>query len=188
MRSLISLDNFQGMRQGNPKLQELETEVTLVTASGQSLEIIGEVKEPLKIRGFSWTCMFLVSRRLRSQPILGADFISKTKMVLELGRQRCYFAFSPSVTISFRQGSYYTSFSLTLSLSTRFPQVQRGKLSSGQRARLESLFKQYPEVLSDKLGLTRLMRNEIQLTEKTPVRLPPYRLSPPKMQSTLNPY
>jgi hypothetical protein len=43
----------------------------------------------LKCHGFSWTWIFMVSRRLRSQPILGADFISKTKMVLELGRQMC---------------------------------------------------------------------------------------------------
>jgi len=34
MRSLISLDHFQSMRQGDPKLQLLETEVTCVTASG----------------------------------------------------------------------------------------------------------------------------------------------------------
>jgi len=82
-----------------PQASLLETEVTCVTASGQSLEIVGEVKVPLKIHGFSWT--FMVSRRLRSQPILGADFISKTKMVLELGRQMCYFAFAPSVNVQF---------------------------------------------------------------------------------------
>jgi hypothetical protein len=63
-----------------------------------------------------------------------------------------------------------------------FPQVQTEKLSSGQRARLESLIKQYPDVLSDKLGLTHLMEYEIQPIDKTPVRLPPYRLSPSKMQ------
>ena len=180
IRSLISLHHFQNMRRGDPKLQLLETEVTSVTASGQSLQIVCEVKVPLKIHGFSWTWMFMVSRRLRSQHILGADFISKTNMLLELGRQMCYFAFAPSVSIMFRQGSYYKSCSLTHSLSTRFPQVQTGKLSSGQRAQLESLIKRYPDVLSDKLGLTHLMEYKIQLINKTPVRLPPYRLSPPK--------
>ena len=55
MRSLISLDHFHSMRRGDPKLQLLETEVTCVTALGQSLEIVGEVKVPLKIHGFSWT-------------------------------------------------------------------------------------------------------------------------------------
>jgi len=85
-RSLISLDHFQSISRGNPKLQLLETEVICFTASDQSLKIVGDVKVPLKIHGFS--CMdLLVSRILRSQPILGADFISKTRMVLELGRE-----------------------------------------------------------------------------------------------------
>ena len=137
---------------------------------------------PLKIHGFSWTWVLLVSRRLRSQPILGADFISETKVVLELGRQRRYFAFAPSVIIRFSQDTYYNLCSLTRPLSTRFPQVHTGKLSSGQRARLESLIKQYPDVLSDRLGLTHLMEYKIQLTDNTPVRLPPYRLSPPEIQ------
>jgi hypothetical protein len=55
-----------------------------VTASGQSLEIVGQVKVVLKIYRFSWSWVFLVSRRLYDQPIFGADFISATKMVLEL--------------------------------------------------------------------------------------------------------
>jgi len=46
--------------------------------------------------------MFLVSRRLRIQQIFGADFITKTKMVLELGSQMCYFEFGPSVIFMFR--------------------------------------------------------------------------------------
>jgi len=182
MRSLISMEHFQNMRRGDPKLQLLKTKLTCVTASGQSLEIVGEVKVPLKIHGFSWNWKFLVSRRLQSQPILGVDFISKTKMILELGSQKCYFAFAPSVTIKFCQNNNYMLCSLTRPLSTRFPQVQTGKLSAGQKARLEGLIRQYPDVLSDKLGLTHLMEYEIQLTDNKPVRLPPYRLSPPKMQ------
>jgi hypothetical protein len=55
-----------------------------VTASGQSLKIVGQVKVVLKIHGFSWSWVLLVSRRLRGQPNLGADFISATKMMLEL--------------------------------------------------------------------------------------------------------
>jgi len=182
IRSLISLDHFQNMRRGDSKLQLLETEVTCVTASGQSLEIVGEVKVPLKIHGFSWTRMFMVSRRLWSQPILKADFMSKTKMLLELGREMCYFAFAPSVIVRFRPDNYYMSCSLTRSPSTRFPQVKTGKLSSGQRAQLESLIKRYPDVVCDKLGLTHLMEYKVQLIDKTPVSLPPYRLSPQKMQ------
>jgi len=47
IRSLISLDHFHNMRRGN-KLQLHETEVTFVTASDQSLDIVGEIKCHLK--------------------------------------------------------------------------------------------------------------------------------------------
>jgi hypothetical protein len=33
-----------------------------------------------------------------------------------------------------------------------------------------------------RLGLTKLIEYDIQLLDNTPLRLPPYRLSPPKMQ------
>jgi len=103
MRSVISFGHFQDMRRGDPKLQLLETNVTCVTASGESLDIVGEVKVTIKIHGFSWKWKFLVSKKLRSQTILGVDFISKTKMILDVGSHQCYFAFAPSVRIKFFQ-------------------------------------------------------------------------------------
>ena len=72
--------------------------------------------------------------------------------------------------------------SRTCQLSARNSKVQTGKLSARQRARLESLISQYPDVLSEKLGHTHLLQYEIQLTDTKPVRLSPYRLSPPKME------
>jgi hypothetical protein len=47
---------------------------------------------------------------------------------------------------------------------------------------LEHLIHRYPDVLTARLGLTNLLEYDIQLLDKTPVRLAPYRLSPPKMQ------
>ena len=181
-RSVISFGHFQDMRRGDPKLQLLETKLTCVTASGESLDIVGEVKVKIKIHGFSWNWKFLVSKRLWSQPILGVDFISKTKMILDLGSQQCYFAFALSVIIKFCQNKNYRLCSRTCQLSARNSKVQTGKLSARQRARLESLISQYPDVLSEKLGLTHLLQYEIQLTDTKPVRLSPCRLSPPKMQ------
>jgi hypothetical protein len=81
-RPLISFGHFQQLSFLDPNIQLLKTDMTCVTASGQSLEIVGQVKVVLKIHGFSWSWVFLVSRRLRDQPILRADFISANKMVL----------------------------------------------------------------------------------------------------------
>ena len=48
-RSLISFDHFQQLSRGDPTLQLGSTWLTCVTASGQSLEIVGQVKVRLKI-------------------------------------------------------------------------------------------------------------------------------------------
>ena len=39
-------------------------------------------------------------QKSRSQPILGADFISKTKIVLDLGRCRRYFTLAATVLLN----------------------------------------------------------------------------------------
>ena len=182
MRSVISFGHSQDMRRGDPKLQLLETNLKCVTASGESLDIVGEVRVTFKIHGFSWKWKMLVSKGLRSHTILGVDFISKTKMILDLGSHQCYFAFAPSVIIKFCQHENYRLCSRTCQLSARPSQVQTGKLPAGQQASLENLIRQYPDVLSEKLGLTHLLDYDIQLTDTKPVRLSPYRLSPPKMK------
>ena len=123
-----------------------------------------------------------MSKIHRSQPILGTDFIAKTKLILELGSGRCYFAFSPSIYINFIKDAGQTFCSQTNSLPSRLPHVQMGQLSSGQKETLESLMNQYPDVLNEKLGLTHIMQYDIQLLEHSLVRLTSYRLYPPKMQ------
>jgi hypothetical protein len=101
IRSLISYKQFQDLRRVNAKLQLCNTQVNCVTVSGQSLEILGETKVPLKVQGFSWMWMFLVSKKLIGDPILGADFIGKTRLVLELANARCYIDFAPHIRIPF---------------------------------------------------------------------------------------
>ena len=116
MRSVISFEHFQDMR-GDRKLQLLETNVTCVTASGESLHIVGEVNVTIKIHGFSWKWKFLVSKKLRSQTILGVHFISRTKMILDVGSHQCYFAFALSVRIKFFQNRNFPLSSRTCQLS-----------------------------------------------------------------------
>jgi hypothetical protein len=55
-------------------------------------------------------------------------------------------------------------------------------LPPAHRRRLSGIIKRYPDVLSNKLGLTHLLEYHIRLTDSRPVRLPPYRLDSPKMQ------
>jgi hypothetical protein len=181
-RSLISLSQFRQLNPGGPEMALQPTTIGCSSASGQNLEIVGESKLVLKIHGYSWSCTFLVSKRLKSTPILGADFIGRNNLVLDLGKSRCFFRFTPNVYIPFLKklenlGCYHS-----VSLSNRTPCIRSGKLNFQQKNKLEGLIHKYPDVLTSRLGLTKLLEYDIQLLDKTPVRLAPYRLAPPKMR------
>ena len=94
-RSLISCKHLEQITSLGVKPRLSRVQLNCVTASGQSLEIIGEIKLCLKIQGFSWRWKFLVSRKLQGSSILGRDFIAKTKMVIDIGNSCLYFAFAP---------------------------------------------------------------------------------------------
>lgn len=57
-----------------------------------------------------------------------------------------------------------------------------GHLSHSEKRAIQELYEIFPEVLTPKLGLTHLIKYEIQLTDPTVVTLHPYRLAPPKME------
>jgi hypothetical protein len=46
---------------------------------------------------------------------------------------------------------------------------------------ISAVIQDFPDVLTPKLRLTRLLEYDIQLADPTPVKLSPYRLMPPKM-------
>jgi hypothetical protein len=99
-RSLISHEQFKLMQLANSGLSIMPVTVHCVTASGQSLRILGEVVILVKIVGFTWKFHFLVSQRLWGPPILGMHFMIKTQLVLDVARRKCHFAFAPKVVIN----------------------------------------------------------------------------------------
>jgi hypothetical protein len=126
VRSLVSFRHFLQLTLGGAERKLVPTEVNCVSASGQNHEIVGEVQVTLKIGGFSWPCIFLVSKRLQGQPILGADFITKTGLVLDLGQSKAYFRFGPHEYVSFLGSKRGSQCSHAFSLSSRFAHVQCG--------------------------------------------------------------
>ena len=59
-------------------------------------------------------------------------------------------------------------------------------LESGDRLRMQKLIKEFSTVLTPKLGLTNLIEYKINLSDHKVIRLPPYKLSPPKMEVMRN--
>ena len=129
VRSLISLEVFQQMRRAGPNISLIGTDCTCVTAPGQSLEIVGQVSLAQNTRVL--VVMGFPGEQNRSQPMFGADFIAKTKLVLELGSGRCYFPSAPSVYINFIKDEDHPSCSQTNSVSSSLPHVQIWQPSSG---------------------------------------------------------
>jgi hypothetical protein len=148
------------------------------------MEVLGEVRLGVKIHGFSWKFPFVVAKRLVVPLLLGTDFFMKTGLVLDVPKCRCHFDFAPDNHVPF-SGSQLSNFALQA--VTQQVELARGvfelqHLPSAQRRRLLAVIDRYPDVLCDKLGLTHLLEYQIRLTDTKPVRLPPYRLAPPKMQ------
>ena len=54
-------------------------------------------------------------------------------------------------------------------------------LSASVAESISALVSQFRKVFTSNMGLTHLLEYEISLKDKEPSRLPPYRLSPPKM-------
>jgi hypothetical protein len=105
-RSLITAEHFRKLQEADPRLRFSSTDVKCFSASGQSLDILGEVRLRVKIYVYTWNWFFLISKNLCGPPILGADFIAATNMILHLAENRCYFAFAPAVGINFEKRRY----------------------------------------------------------------------------------
>jgi hypothetical protein len=181
-RSLVSLRDYQNLNLGGQTENLEPTEVECADAAGQSLGIVGEVKVMVKIQGFSWKWAFLISKKLRGAPILGVDFMAKTQLVLDFSSNKCHFAFAPHVRVPLIMRMETSRCFQTRYNSRRFLEVRCGKLNPQQLRKLEDLIQQYPDVLTETLGLTHLLEYDIQVLDNTPVRLSPYRLAPPKMK------
>jgi hypothetical protein len=181
-RSIISDRQLQLLKQRWPKVKTSPSDVTCVTASGENLDILGEVQLIVKIQGFSWNWSFLVSRKLQGVPILGADFLGRTQMILDFSRGRLHFGFAPREYVRFLKDEGRPVCLQVKDTHGSLSKIKCGEMSVEQKDRLEKIISQYPEVLTEELGLTHLLEYEIQLLDHTPVRSAPYRLSPPKMQ------
>ncbi len=180
-RSLISLELFNELRASGLILQTDPSSLVCWTASRTPLHISYEVHFKLKIHHFSWIWKFLVAKDLCFPFILGADFVGKTGMILDLGHGQCFFRFARRVLVPFSGGG--TCSAATVEAKEVPKPNPLGHLSASEAAALKELCARFPGVLTPKLGVTKLLEYEIRLTDTRPVRSHPYRLAPPKMET-----
>jgi hypothetical protein len=149
---------------------------TVLTASRQPLSALGEVCLKIKVSGFSWSFRFLVLPDLVVPVILGTDFFVKTGLILDMAGSCLYFRFSPETKIPF-QSVLFSDFSL----QTVIQEKQQGNacpelihLAGEQRRRMEEVVDRFPDVLTNRLGLTHLLEYHIRLKDDKPVKSSPY--------------
>jgi len=130
-------------------------------------------------------CQFYLFEGGQFPIILGLDFLSHSKMVMDLEAREYYFPFAPHQTMKFeslvengnkecfRVNSYFGQLakdaSKIVSLSSAFPEPNP----------LEGVLDEYSELFSGQLGTVTGAEYEIELTDQVPVRSPPYHCAPP---------
>jgi hypothetical protein len=109
--------------------------------------------------------------------------MSKTLMILDVAARKVHFAFAPEVAFKFVGDERSELQVHTVSLQDKVEgEIVTGDLTTREKHVLLRLVEGYPDVFTSRLGLTRLIKYDIQVKDPKPVRLAPYRLSPPKVK------
>ena len=76
---------------------------------------------------------FPSGKEAKGQPILDVDFISRSNLVLDLGKSSCYFRFAAGVQIPFCKSAERLSSLYNICVDNKSPPVQCGKLPLGRK-------------------------------------------------------
>lgn len=186
VRSLISGSFFQKLQDVKAVKEMRSCNFTCRTASLAPLPIQCLARVQMKLDGFSWLCDFLVAPGLGLPCILGADFIFRSGMVVDLGSQRAYFKFRRSqvVPVFFSKADAEREVEVIGDIEITPPVDTDGlsHLSAREATAIRELCNKFPDVLTPVPGVTHLLEYEIRLTDSRPVRSHPYKLAPPKME------
>ena len=128
----------------------------------------------------------LVCDELGPDLILGADFISKTGIILDIHDKKYYFGFDRTQKYNFDYETNNSKCTETAATHLEHHESELAHLESKDRLKIQKLIKEFSTVLTPKLGLTNLIEYKINLSDNKVIRLHPYKLSPPKMEIMRN--
>ena len=99
----------------------------------------------------------LVCDELGPDLILGADFISKTGIILDIHDKKYYFGFDRSQKYNFDDNTNNQESTGTTSTHLEHHESELAHLESKDRRKMHTLIEQFSNVLTPKLGLTNLI-------------------------------
>lgn len=176
--SLVDYQWYMEFRHSSRFTKPLPVDQRCRLANGQVLPLIGRIRGSVVIDRFSWPVRFVLAKNLSTQIILGCDFMQQTGLILDYSSGTFHFKFSPDTIIGFC--SCRRPLALN-HIAIEQEQVRMDHLRPEEADLLRKLLDRYPDLFSERLGVTSLLQYKILLSDDIPVRHAPYRLSPPKM-------
>jgi hypothetical protein len=152
------------------------------------------LKLHVKLLSFSWDHEFKILKTGIFPAILGLDFLEKTRMLVDAAVRQFSFGFAPECRGVFEfwispecRGVFVKGspvgekepFLQNLCDEALNREAMPEVRPSGVNSR--SIMAEFPELFSSKLGEASCVPYEIELSDPTPVRSPPYMCAPPKL-------
>jgi len=157
--------------------------LSCLLADGTKSQITNTVTIHFGILRFSWTYEFKILPNGPFPVILGLDFLQHSQMTLDVCSKSFRFTFAPEVVGTFgadmfgnEEDAFLRELCVNATQLTTLAHVRPRELCA------EALQEEYPNLFSSSLGTAKCMPYEIELCDATPVRSPPYRCGPPKLQ------
>jgi hypothetical protein len=164
-------------------------------ADSRRSEVNEAITVRLKLMSFSWEFRLMVLKESPFPMILGLDFMHHTEMAVDVGARVFWFGSEPRIKGEFYLGEMDASEdrvreeplikeSGTSEREGEGPSetvpLKLGRDDHG--ADMESLLEEFSELFKGDLGTAKCIPYEIELSDSQPVRSPPYRCGPPKLQ------
>ena len=113
-RSIINYDTFLKLCAHGLVKRTQDTSITCTTATSEEVAIVCCATVKIKIHRFSWYVPLLVSKNIGMRLILGADFIRKTGIILDIcllytSPQELYIFWQSLLDFQIQKHTYFTS-------------------------------------------------------------------------------
>ena len=157
--------------------------VTCLLTDGKTGQVSNAVRLHVGLLSFSWDHEFKVLNEGPFPAIMGLDFLLRTHMRVDLLSCTFSFAFAPNRAGSFSpsecgEGSepFLQQLRLDAAELTTITQVHPEDLSR------KVLMNEFPHLFSLSLSTAKCAPYDTELLDSKPVRSPPYRCAPPRLQ------
>ena len=157
--------------------------VVCALADGQRCHVTDAVNLHAKLLSFSWTHEFKVLNGGPFPAILGIDFLERTQMMVNAASKTFSFGFAPDKIGHFSRCDWEGEDQPFLQglLEETSGMLGKGPVwPDGTSA--QGIIAEFPTLFSSTLGSARVTPYQIELSDMAPVRSPPYRCAPPKLE------